>query len=199
MPKPVTRKLTLSDMMILVAMTGVSLSCYILLDNVLGGGQRFLFGLFEQTAGRWNSAMVVNRAAGVLALMLILFGGWTLALPIMLLRYPRPRWRRLNRQTGMSACVAAMAGMVICAAVASCGLILQLWVDGRAWLSPNSWNRFFDGLIVYAGISVAAVWGTQVLTGFWRPSRDWGDRLGRSLGCLWLVAGFVFSVRLLMG
>ena len=47
MSRPVARRLSLADLMILVAMTGVGLSCYVFVDNGLFHGQRYLFGLFD--------------------------------------------------------------------------------------------------------------------------------------------------------
>ncbi len=66
---------------------------------------------------------------------------------------------------------------------------------------PNYWFRtpVFDDLVAAAGLSVAVAWMIQALTGPWRRSADWVDRLGRSLGGLWIAAGLVSSIRLLMG
>jgi hypothetical protein len=200
MPQPVARKLTLADAMILVAMTAVSLSCFLLVDDALFRGQRYFFGLFEQPAGGWNSARVVDRAAGASAVLLVAFGGWTLAPLVVRLRQPRPNWRRWIRQAGMTACVAAVAATAICAGFAGCTFLLRWWVDGTTSLPPNYWasTPLFDDLLAGTGVAVAAVWVTQAVTGFWRPSTDWIDRLGRFLGCLWIAAGLVFSMRLLM-
>ena len=56
-----------------------------------------------------------------------------------------------------------------------------------------------DDLIIYPGVSVAAVWATQFVTGRWRRSADWVDRLGRFLGGLWIAAALVFSTRFILG
>jgi hypothetical protein len=201
MSQTANRKLTLADGMILVAMTAFGLSCYLLLDNALFSGQRYFFGLFGQPPGGWDSARVLDRAAAAVSALLLLFGGWTLALPVLRLRQPRPGWRRLNRQAGMTACIAAIAGMALCASIAGCAFLLHWWVDGTAQLPPNYWFRIplFDDLVAATGLSVAVAWIIQALSGLWRPSADWVDRLGRSLGGLWIAAGLVFSIRLVMG
>jgi hypothetical protein len=38
-------------------------------------------------------------------------------------------------------------------------------------------------------IGVAIAWITLAIVGRWRPDRGWDDRLGRLVGCLWLVYG----------
>ena len=195
MPRPADRKLRLADLMVLVAMSGVGLSCYILIDNGLSNGQRFLYGLFELPTARWDRSVVLARAIGVLALMLIMFGGWTLALPLMRLCWTRAERRRSNRLAGTSACIAAIAGMTIYAGVVTCGLLIQWATESGSPTILNQWDELFDCFIIFTGISVAAVWITQVLTGLWRSSTGWSDRLGRFLGCVWIAAGLVASIR----
>ena len=92
-------RLSLGDVMILVATSGVSLSIYILLDNGLFSGQRYFFGLFRPSDGL-DALQVISRVAGALSILLILFGGWTLILPVLPLRRYRSQWRRLSRQPG---------------------------------------------------------------------------------------------------
>jgi hypothetical protein len=201
MPQPARRKPTLADAMILVAMTAVGLSCYLFIDNALFRGQRYLFGLFERPTGGWDAARLVNRAAGAVSLLLPPFGSWTLAVPLIRLRPPRSSRTRWHRQAGVTACVAAITGMALPAAVAGCAFLLRWWVEGTTRLPPNYWLRtpLFDDIVACAGASVAAVWITQAVTGLWRPSVDWVDRLGRALGGLWIVAGLIFGMRLVMG
>jgi hypothetical protein len=38
-------------------------------------------------------------------------------------------------------------------------------------------------------LGVAIAWVTLAIVGRWRPDRGWDDRLGRLVGCLWLVYG----------
>src|SRR5262249_5075903 len=152
--------------------------------------QRYLYGLFERWPRGWNFLMVIDRATGAAAMPLPLLGGGTLVLPILRLRNSRWSWSRLGHQPGLMACMAAVAGMIACAAVAGSAFLLSWWLDGtpRPPSRPMGWVILLDRLVIYAGISVAAVWITQVLTGRWRRSADWIDRLGRGVGGLWLVA-----------
>jgi hypothetical protein len=195
-----TPRLSLADVMILVATTGISSSIYILLDNGLFSGQRYLFGIFRGPPATSNMLEMISRAAFALSMLLVLFGGWTLVLPVLPLRNYRSRWRRLSRQPGISACIAAGAGMVFWAAVACVTLGLRHWVENSPGLPPAFWIRSpaFDGLIVCAGTSVAAVWIVQIVTGRWHPNANGFDRLGRGLGLLWVAVAATFAGRLLL-
>ena len=164
-------------------------------------GQRYLFGLFERPAGGWDSLRLIERVKGVWGFLLPLFGGWTLVVPVLRLRQPRPAWRKLSRQPGMTACVAAMAGMAFCAGVAGFAVLLRWGIDGQTQFGSSFWYRtpVLDDIIIYAGVSVAAVWATQISTGRWRKPADWVDRLGRVLGVIWVTAALVFAARLMLG
>jgi len=185
--------------MILVASTGLSLAIYILLDNGLFDGQRYFFGLLGPSGGL-NTLQLISRLSGALSILLILFGGWTLLLPVLPLRNYRSQWRRLSRQPGISACIAVVTGMVVWAGVAGVTLWLRDQFEGHPGLPPAFWERspVFDGLIICAGTSVAAVWLVQIVTGRWRPNANGFDRLGRCLGVLWFTVGATFAARWLL-
>jgi hypothetical protein len=199
MPSANRPRLSLADVMILVATTGLSLAIYILLDNGLFDGQRYFFGILEPPTGL-SALQLISRVGGALSILLILFGGWTLVLPVMPLRKYRSQWRRLSRQPGISACIAVGSGTLVWTAVSCTTLWIRDLVQSHAALPPAFWIRspVFDGLIVCAGTSVAAVWIVQIVTGRWRPGANAFDRLGRGLGVLWFVVGAVFAARLLL-
>ena len=163
-------KVSLGDVMILVAATALSLSIYILLDNGLFNGQRFFFGLLGPTQGL-NTLQLISRVGGALSILLILFGGWTLVLPVLLLCRHRSHWRRLRRQPGISACIAAVMGLAIWAGIVCGTLWLRDLFEGYPGLPPAFWIRspVFDGLIVCAGIR-------SPLSGPCSSSREHGDR-----------------------
>jgi hypothetical protein len=200
MPRPVARKLFLADVMVLVAVTALGLVCYLALDNSLFRGQRYLFGLFVTPKRGWVAAEVVNRATGITALMLPLFGGWSIALPLLQLWGPRLDRRRLERQPGLSACLAALTGLATSAGCLGIALALRGWVDGTTQFPPMFWaySPALDNPVIFPGVSVAAVWVVQAVNGHWRPVPDWPDRLGRILGVLWIAEALLFAVRLLL-
>lgn len=90
------------------------------------------------------------------------------------LRQPRPRLRRLARQPGFAACVVIAVAMTIIGVV---GYVLALFRIG--WIRP-------DVLALIAmhgvGFAVSGSWLTLLLTGRWRPTSDWFDRIGRAAG-----------------
>jgi hypothetical protein len=192
MPGTAALKFNLVDAMILVAATGISLSCYVWLDNSLFGGYRDIYHVFDQPPQGWNFRMMVFRASHAATMPLPLLGGWTPVLPILWLRNSRWSWRSLGRRPGMVACLAAITGMMVCAAVAGSAFLLSWWVDG----APGGvWRRVPDLLVLFAGLSVAAVWLTQAMSGRWRPSADWIEKLGLGVGGFWLVAGLALAMR----
>ena len=197
MPRSATVKFGLADLMILISATAFGLGVYVLIDNNVFRGQRYFFGLFRPAPAAWNSALVVDRAAGLLSSLLPLFGVWSTAIPILGMRRPRPTRRRWGRRPGMTACVAALTGMALAVGVAGLSFLIRWAVDGSMKTPANFWQRgvLFDDSIVFAGVSVAATWASLLATGRWRPTPDALDRLGRSLGVLWLAAGIVFATR----
>ena len=52
-----------------------------------------------------------------------------------------------------------------------------------------------DGVFMYVGLAVAATWISLWISGRWRRSADWIDFMGRVVGVLWIVIGFVWTVR----
>lgn len=100
---------------------------------------------------------------------------WSLALVIIRLRKPRPSLRRLARQPGFIACVAAVLGILLGALIA-----VPFLLDG---LGYDDWGLLAAFPI---GHAVAASWLTLVLNRRWRPVPDLFDRAGRVFGVFWI-------------
>ena len=193
-------KLTLSDTMILVATTGLSLSIYITLDKGLFNGERHLFVFGMRPVPGWETLYRTNQACGALSLLLILFGGWTVTLPLLIQRKSPSDWRRLSRRPGISGCIAATAGMLVWSVVAIVTYLLRNYLEDFAPLPVDFWvqSPIFDLLLVCSGMSVAAEWLAEILTGRWRPMANIFDRLGRGISILWLVVGMTFTARMIL-
>jgi hypothetical protein len=99
----------------------------------------------------------------------------TLAFLMFRMRKPRPPWRELLRQPGMSGILAAVLAVLI-------------EVD-LGWLSVP----IPTPIPLNIGLAVATTWCIQAITGLWRAERSWVDRLGRSLCLCWMVLGFVVA------
>jgi hypothetical protein len=94
---------------------------------------------------------------------------------------PRQTPRRLSRQPGIVAVVAATAAMV-----AGGLIVVSLSLFRRHPISSAdeySWP-FFEARIFPA---ISAAWIIQALTGRWRPESNWIDRAGRVLGAYWII------------
>ena len=65
MPSANRPRLSLADVMILVATTGLSLAIYILLDDGLFDGQRYFFGIFIPPTG-FSALQLISRVGGAL-------------------------------------------------------------------------------------------------------------------------------------
>ena len=197
MPRDPKSKLSLLDLMILIGATAFGLGGYVLIDNSLFRGQRYMFGLFQPPTGGWNSGTVIDRAAGLLSSMLVMFGGLTFAVPILVWRKPRIDRRRSMRGPGTTACVAALVGMFIAPGVAGLSFAMRQAFDGSIKLPANFLvnGTLFDNVIIFAGVSVASAWAIQLATRRWHPRPDAIDRLGRFLGVLWLMAALTFATR----
>jgi len=107
----------------------------------------------------------------------------TVAFLLIRLRRPRPRFRRLMRQPGMAAGIAAASAMMV-------GVLLIPAVF--ALVGVPAWEGLYRGwfLTIFepAGGAVAAVWLFLALARVGRPEAGWIDRLGRALGGFWIVA-----------
>jgi hypothetical protein len=131
----------------------------------------------------------------------------TIALLVIRLRSPRPPCRRLARQPGTVAC---MVGLAVLLAIA-CWLGMTA-VTGRVpefsehatragGHSAGSFPLFpFSGrsLVAYGdriGFAVAGAWLSLWLSGRWRAEPTWIDRLGRTVGWLWLLIAAVLWLR----
>ncbi len=183
------RCLDLWDAVILIVATAAGFEAWLVAIGFLGDPP-------------WRRNPAVDRAMHLL--MPLLFA-WTLALPALRLRRPRPRWRGLFRQPGMAACAVALA-VLICTLIGTA----QSWSIHQfrpmpvtpfppRWMSSAWAGRlpplqqlgrllYYDGLgSTWAGPAICGAWLTMALGGWWRPERSAIDRLGRAIGVVWIV------------
>ncbi len=131
-------------------------------------------------AGSFWSYRIHKFVADPLALVMVAVA---MAIIPIRLRRPRPRWLRIMSQPGMAAaCAVAIA--FVCAALAWSSHAIS---SPTGWLTNQPFARFWrinSGLI---GNAVAGSWLALAIGGRWRPEPSWIDRLGRALGCFWLL------------
>jgi amino acid transporter len=125
-----------------------------------------------------------------------------LTIVIIVLRYrqPRPPSRRLHRQPGMVAVVAAAVGMIAALVVRAGPTLNHFYHRDFTQLAFDETLKILWGWCGrLAGLSVLASWITLVLSGCWRPERSWIDRLGRLVGVLWISSLAVWAAYTLAG
>src|SRR5437764_144442 len=110
MSLPRSRKLTLFDAMFLVAAAGVGLAVFRLVLRTLLGAWFRWENLIAEPPGGWTGGKVLVRMVEWVAPSLPLAAAWTFAVPVLRLKPPRPSGRRLARQPGTTACLAAILG-----------------------------------------------------------------------------------------
>jgi hypothetical protein len=116
---------------------------------------------------------------------------WTFALLAIRLRAPRPDFRRLARQPGFVACGAAASAALLCAA--SSGLLV-LANGSRSRVALTSFVYFTPELCFV----VVGAWLALAANGRWRAEPGWIDRLGRTIGVLWIAANLLHWIRLVL-
>lgn len=181
------RRFTISDGMILVAALAVGLAWTSKLAPVLFRSFSPGHSLGVSQLERWDLVFM----AAVLAMPTLLIV--TLVLPVLRLRGPRPTWRRLARQPGMVASLAAVLTLLTIIAV----FFLTASLYPRSIL-PSVREAFTVEYIVglieivmlaapLIGLAVASVWASLLLQHRWRCEPSLVDRLGRLVGSAWLA------------
>jgi hypothetical protein len=164
------RRFTLFDAMILVA--------------AVAAGLATARACLLQVMPRSNPSFAVRLTAVFVAL--------AVTITLIPLRLRRPRPRRPGRHPGMVAS---------CAVALALGFILG--EQASSWLEPvptpmraepHYWaiNLVFNLLrLDLYSLAVAGAWLALVLSGRWRPERDWLDRAGMALGVCWILSPFL--------
>jgi len=204
MNRPPPRRPTLIDVMVLIAASAVGFAW---LREPLPNGFRDILTVIP-TYG-WYGEIILR---GIVMPLARAAGYWltpfTLALLALRLRGPRPRWRRLLRQPGTVATLAALLTI-------ACELLIILVpsVLGAAWESrgvgfPIACLRRCQALQTSGvfgqsylfptpGLVVLVSWIALCLDGRWRGEASWIDRAGRLVGIGWVAAfGLVWGMSL---
>jgi hypothetical protein len=177
------RPFNLGDGMIFIAATALALPFALwalerILERILEWDRTYPLGVshdlraFSGTLwwGFWNRSgqgyNIINFATQGL---LVLVASWSLAIPLVRLRKPRPPTVEALVQPG------AVVGLVI---------LLNLWgyltLAGFQILPPP------QVLVSTWGGGVAVAWVLLAITRRWKPEASWIDRLGRGLGVCWV-------------
>ncbi len=94
--------------------------------------------------------------------------GLTLVQPLMRLRSPRPLFRDLVRQSGFIVCLGVIVGSL---------LFVDLWTFA-----------VINDSLVLVEVAVLLLLGPVLGLPPWQSEASWIDRMGRAVGCGWIVA-----------
>ncbi len=195
------RRLTLLDLIVLIAAAAPGLMMFPVISRAIDPSYLDrLVELFQTPPRGWNAAALVLRPMAILAILIPVVAPWTLAVLVLRLSNPRPSYRRMLRQPGVVACLAAVVGMTW----AGFGLAVSMLASSqfRPFYRPSrpgliTWmSKFFlDEAFPPVGLAVAAAWLTLSIAGRWRRTVDWVDGFGRLLGVYWIVLGLCWLPR----
>ena len=191
------RRFTIADGMILIAATACGLAWT---GRVWRG-----FKLATPTpTGSWLWFCDRGELALVMTLPCLLF--LTIAVAILRVRRPRPSWRRIARQPGMTALMAALLFLPVALPpiVLFADFSYQMRNPGKSfWVEDETWADLPIALFVFLmfaipapGIAVIVAWTMLAVQGRWRNEPSWIDRAGRVLGVTWILTGTGIAVML---
>jgi hypothetical protein len=187
--------MTLRDMTLLVVAAAFALA-------------GFQFGVTRVFAGwldysRWpgwiarpSPRVVLYMMSDATAPLIPLAGGLTGLLLVLRMVPPRPSRRRIARQPGMAACLAALLTLVWVGLAAGVFRVIVAFFPAASF--DDLW--FVQHLVVehvfpLVGVAVASSWCQLILSGRWTRPADWIDRAGRGVGILWIMIGVAWTLR----
>jgi hypothetical protein len=176
------RPFRLSDAMILIAALGLGMGW--LSYNIRSEPVSNVFRLNFSTPRSFAVTVSVD-IANCAPPFLVLLTPTALAIG---LRHPHPPRRWLWRRPGQVACLIALAITALDVAIRIIDAI-----NGHGNLhDPDPLSRWvldalMDQLMLHPGLGVLVAWITLGMTGVWRPSSCWIDRLGRTVGSAWIA------------
>ena len=195
---PKSRRMpTLLDAILLVSSVAIGLGTFQWAHRSMFQGWIWMLDHGLPAPGDWRAINIVVTCSDAMTLLIPIAAPWTFLLLVLRMRPPRPRWRQIWRQPGMAACLAVLVGW--------CWSLLAVLLAFNAThvarpnrtLTQFHWTQKYlsDGVFMYVGLAVAAVWAHLWISGRWRRSADWIDFMGRIVGALWIAIGFVWAVR----
>jgi hypothetical protein len=116
-------------------------------------------------AASWLAVEVVDEI--LIQLLSSMLLGLTLAQPLLRLRRPRPPFLDVLRQSGLAACLGVMLGTLLVVDV--------------------SWSTGIDVMDRLPVLPLVLLWPILGIPP-WRSEASWIDRLGRAVGCGWIIA-----------
>ena len=193
-PSPARRRFTLVDGMILVAAVAFGFG---LLHSWYPYCSMFWALFFERLPSlkAWSKDLIQYFLTLFLSSAMPFAVSATVATMGSRLRGPRPRSRRLARQPGWMACLAASLGLLSAWAFTWARYSTSSSFIRCCHLSPPDdgmeYNTFSHVAAQLAGFAVVVAWATLLAGRRWRAEPSWVDRLGRLVGLAWIAMGLM--------
>jgi hypothetical protein len=199
------RQFTLFDAMALVAAMAVACGLTLWIDRASGGFMSWCLPELLAKRPKYSKSpfdhsfyltdLVGGEVVALSCLSLLFFAVLTMFIIPIRLFNPRPQFRRLVRQPGTMAAIAASLGIAIAILQVTFALLFAI----HSMLSKDDLYilALLGGVASYPGIAVFFVWMTLLLGGWWRAEPDWVDRAGRVCGAYWMTMGLSMPATIL--
>jgi hypothetical protein len=171
---PACRSFTLLDAMILVAATAIGLA----LANAVADFRR----------------LPLARSSPNIYVCLPSLATWSIAALVLRLRHPRPTLRRIVRQPGATSTITTCLIIITGTLLALVSRLTRIVIIRQDWLRVPTQGDVFLLILVTAvvvGAAITAAWANLAISGRRRPERGWLDGLGRLIGTVWVVLGWM--------
>jgi hypothetical protein len=191
------RRMTLLDAVLLVGSAAIGMGAFQFVRRSYFKGWIRIADHGLPNITTWSTWDVIVTCCDIAAFLIPVVAPWTFLLIVLRMRSPRPSWRRIWRQPGMAACLAALFGWFWSVLALLLAMNVGYVARSRRTITPEDWAQKYlsDELFMYVGLAVAATWLVQYFSGRWRRSADWIDLMGRVLGVLWILIGLVWTLR----
>jgi hypothetical protein len=170
---PTRRKVTLLDLVTLIAATAVGLALL----------RVSIDGMEDRLLARSRGALIQSRITTGRTYASCFLAPWSVALLVLKLRAPRASSQRIEKEPGFIACVAATSGVALY--VILC-IIQFAMTMGKLRFTPVAISRITGSLDNYAALMVTGAWLSLVLDSRWRSETDWVGSAGRIVGISWI-------------
>jgi hypothetical protein len=172
-PSSRCRKASLADSLILIAAiaVGFAMSRSVLQDPLM----------------RWDLLDNISRVGVVSRIVTFVALIFTISYFPIRLRRPRPPLSEIFRQPGMIACSTVVLSIAFGFLLLLPQLPSILFGNVYPQTPLSRLVGFTVGPMTFAH-AIAGAWLTLWLSGSWKAEAGWIDRLGRALGCFWILS-----------
>jgi hypothetical protein len=165
------RRLTLFDLLVLIAATSLGLALFRISRS----------GIAARPVAAYAGALAASYITVAQTYASCFLTPWSAAILALSLRQPRASFRRVAQGPGFIACATATVGAVLFTT-----LSVAQYAVGRQSFDPANASRIISALGSYTSLMVAGGWMALGLASAWRAETSWIGWAGRLLGVSWI-------------